>query len=383
MKKKFKSRNKNHWRILGIGLISCCMLWPSSTLAAPSISKVEGTLSDGQTIIILGTGFGATGPDIRVFDDFEKGKNGNTIFTGAGSAQVGQWDSVATSPGGPKYSNAHVHSGCLSSMSNWADNGAAEGGRFIGLNSLANVTQVYLSWWLYLPSNKDVPGTSIKLPNWKLFWIYHNPWPESDIMVSYGDAKSTGGNWFYMGKLDDTNNPQRISAAEIYNPTFTKGQWSRWEIYLVGSTSNGVMQMWETNASHARYRLADLSGASIHTGEEWNIVHFPGYGRGDPNSQTYYDDIYVATGAGAMARVEIGNSSSYTNCTNLAVITPTAWSNNSITAIVRRGSFASGGTAYLFVIDSTGAASPGYPIAIGSGDVSPLPPIGLKVIPGS
>jgi len=93
-------------------------------------------------------------------------------------------------------------------------------------------------------------------------------------------------------------------------------------------------------------------------------------------------DVCVAVGPAAMARVEICNNSSYSSATNCAIFTPTSWSNTSITATVRMGSFTNG-LAYLFVIDSAGTTSPsGYPITIGGGggETPPSAPNGLHVV---
>lgn len=136
---------------------------------------------------------------------------------------------------------------------------------------------------------------------------------------------------------------------------------------MKGSTTDGTLQAWEMNSGVKRTQIASRGGVvTIHAGETWDTLHFPGYGRGDTNSQTYYDDIYVATGNGARARVEIGNAPKYTDCTNLAVLTPTSWSDAAIIATMRQGSFHMGDTAYIFVLDPDGVPnSRGYQVTIG------------------
>ena len=82
----------------------------------------------------------------------------------------------------------------------------------------------------------------------------------------------------------------------------------------------------------------------------------------------YYDDVYVATGDGARARVEMGNASTYSASTNLALITPTAWGDTSITATVRQGQFDAEDSAYLYVVHADGTVNAtGYPVTIGAG----------------
>ena len=157
----------------------------------------------------------------------------------------------------------------------------------------------------------------------------------------------------------------------------------RWGGYLTASTSTGSAYLWLTDSGQARHLLGSASGRTIDNGTTgWQYIHFPGYGRYDSNSQTYYDDIYVATGEGALARIEIGNAPTLSECKNLAVVTPTSWTDGQITATARLGSFTSG-TAYLFVIDKDGVPSAGKEITIGSssgGDTTaPASPSGLSV----
>lgn len=373
--------------LIAIGYSMCS---PAAVLAAPAITSVAGTVGNGETITITGTGFGSTGPTIVVFDDFEKGSNGTTLSSVQRAAQVGFWDNLSATMGPlyPTYSNTYAHSGSLSMKSDWSDNGAQEGGRLVQAN-LGGATQVYASWWMYLPANRNVPGTAIGAPNWKIFWIYANPWPASDYVCTFLDNVNSG--YLSCGVCDDQNAPLRADFGPVADTlttatSFAKGTWMRYEVYLVGSSTSGVINWWETSASRTRIQRANKTGVNtMHTGEPWVYFHLPGYGRGDAGSQTYYDDAYIAKGPGALARVEIGNNATYSNCTNLAVITPTSWSSNSITATVRQGGFTAGAPAYLFVVDSSGAVSPGYPVTIGSGGGTPAPatvsaPTGFRII---
>ena len=104
---------------------------------------------------------------------------------------------------------------------------------------------------------------------------------------------------------------------------------------------------------------------------EWNYLTISGWHRvGGINSaydnmtRAIYDDIYIATGANAAARAEIGDDSVYADCTKLAIATPTGWSDTEIVATMRGGEFAPGDTAYVFVIDADNVPSTGYQITI-------------------
>jgi len=361
--------------LIAIGYSMCS---PAAVLAAPAITSVAGTVGNGETITITGTGFGSTGPTIVVFDDFEKGLNGSVISLAPNSASVNQW-SATSSENKPIYSATQAHSGNKSLFIDFSQQGRWTQVQFSGTN------QVYISFWLLVPSNSCVPGVNNPDgPNWKFVMISGNPWPASDHTTVFlsdlpNPAFTTMSGWYDSAGL---NTGGWASSSII------KGRWQRYEWYFYGHTSAGIIKGWELNSSTARTQIQNqLNVSNLHSHDLWGLVQFPAYARQDSVAKNYYDDIYVATGAGALARVEIGNNATYSRCTNLSIITPVTWGNNTITATVRQGSFTVGSSAYLFVIDADGAVSPGYPITIGSGgnnsDSVPSTisaPTGLKII---
>ena len=88
----------------------------------------------------------------------------------------------------------------------------------------------------------------------------------------------------------------------------------------------------------------------------WDQIKVPGWirGAGNPEVATLYDDIYIASGPNAQARVEIGDAPAYDDSTNLTILTPETWDENTITATVQPGSFEGFAGTFLFVTDATG-----------------------------
>lgn len=345
-----------------------------SAFAAPSVTGVSGTVSNGESITITGTDFGTTGPTVVLFDDFEKGTNGNIISTSADSAQVGEWDSVEASPDHPKYSNAFAHSGSLAMLS---DQASSDGGHWSAVSFTAS-TRVFASFWVYLGSSDEVPGTGEGGgANWKLGDVnageLASPSSQYTTCVTLSDLPPGGafqspGAWYGSSGLTD---------GGYCDTTWVKGRWHRFDAYFIGSTgTSGADYLWEMNSATAYNNIWSQTGmTNLQSADSagWKIFRLHSYARQDSNGQCYYDDVYVATGSAALARVEICNNSTYTNSTNCAIATPTSWANTSIVATVRQGSFGASDSAYLFVVDSSGTASAGYAVTFGSGGETPVP----------
>ena len=66
-----------------------------SVLGAPFVAKVQGSISNGNTIAVTGINFGANGPDVVLFHDFENAAAGSSVPY---SANVGTWSSHKHAP---------------------------------------------------------------------------------------------------------------------------------------------------------------------------------------------------------------------------------------------------------------------------------------------
>lgn len=353
-------------------ILIALLVIPSFAWAAPAVTGVSGTVSNGESITITGTDFGATGPTVKLFDDFEAGTSSEYIGNGVTNAVVGTWEDcgeACTPTYYSIYSTTQAHSGTKSARQNWANSPSPDGGAmWIGATLDGPVTSIYFSFWVYLPTGQNVPGSGGGYgANWKVWWLQRNSSHADDFASEIVTDPPSETSLCYV---DGTTNRLCYGYAGF---DFSKGQWQRFEVYLTASTSSGVGQLWFMSASQARNLWANETGRTIDDGSAgWYLLRMPGYARYDSNSNTYYDDVYVATGSSARARVEICNNATYTNSTNCAIATPTSWANTSITATVRQGSFGASDTAYLFVIDSSGVASAGHEVTFGSGGETPV-----------
>jgi hypothetical protein len=376
--------------ILGIFL---SILLCSYAYAAPVIIGKSGTMLDGQTITITSaggaTGFGATGPTVRIFDNFSSGTPDASI-TSAFNAVIGTWGvDNAWSPSLMHFRNTYSHdpggiSVEMSTVRAVDDPPRDPRIRYESPSGWASGDKALFSFWFFIPSGDLWPGDGSGAAQLKVMWL----WYDNDNVGPVYAWNYTPGSYSYFYCLNGSYcNSQWIGCPEfgscgIPNDIFVKGTWSRYLFYFDFKTNaTGVIEAWEINANHGRTRLTTsdpLTGVvTIAPGAPaFGRVYFPGFSRHTPSGtqRIFYDDLYVADGPGARARVEIGNQSSYSACTNLAIFTPTSWGDTSITATMRAGSFGTSGTAWLFVTDANGVTSTGYSVTLGSGGGDTTPP---------
>src|SRR4051812_23713074 len=78
-------------------------------LPAPVINAAAGDFRESGQVTLTGA-FGSVGPQVVLFDDFNRGTDAAPIRTGAGSATVGSWSAIQ---GQITYSSASTVSGSL------------------------------------------------------------------------------------------------------------------------------------------------------------------------------------------------------------------------------------------------------------------------------
>ncbi len=228
----------------------------------------------------------------------------------------------------------------------------------------------FVQYWVYLDSNWEwgtgAYGTDTQhLSNIK-FLRFWNP----------GSIDENIYTQFWWGVNDNAyTNVEYVAASgtKNYDTTFskslvTKGSWHLFQFEFLDSSdvnqADAEFRMWFDGK-----RMEERIGFTCKEDySEAKRIFFAGFynawsgGTNDHDNDYYMDDIYVDT---TWARVEIGDNSVYGSCTHREIQPPTSWSPTSITVTENKGSFTDGDTAYLFVIDSDGNASSGYPITIG------------------
>jgi hypothetical protein len=358
---KYRSTIKHNSHELKFGTIvtplllaffSVFLTWNPSY--AGTVKSISGNISNGQTITIKGSGFGSAGPKVVLFDDFESGTAGANIKTGTGSAKFGQWESRA---GSSFYGTTAKVSGTKSFTSDFSKSY----GNAITARLPAGTNSVFASWWLFVPSGKNFPGEgTTNGANWKQMWLLGKDTVNDDFVLPTRFAT----NWAITG--NDKVSGKLTTWTQV---NMKKGSWKRIWAWVKGSSSstslNGEIKFWELNGGVVQ-RVNKTGITTLKTGGSFQRLKPNAYGRQTPNCVTSFDDIYIATGPNAQARIEVGNASTYAKSTKLTILTPKSWSDGSISAQVNTGQFKTGEAAYLFVFKADGSVSSGYPIKMGA-----------------
>jgi hypothetical protein len=231
-------------------LLLIFLLLPQLAWGAPSISGISGTVTNGQNITISGSSFGTNGPEMLLYDSFEKGTSGSQISTKASSADIGNWSELGNTI--QLYSADRAVSGNKSMKVDWSQYyGSGPALRYANVQN----ADIFLSWWQYMPLDSHVPGTKgpeAGLPNWKWFWIgdESDNWPWGSDYVSVCLSDSNCDATIAVFPADDTAAPQR-GGGEWIDTTFAKGTWIRVSVAMKNAVSGAQAYLYVTDAQGA------------------------------------------------------------------------------------------------------------------------------------
>lgn len=320
----------------------------TEVVAAPAPGPVTVSIQDGQLVTFSGTGFGTKSPAAPwKWDDFEAGTPGQTVSNG--------WN-VYNAYGGqiPTYTTEQQRTpGSISTKQGPEGNSSLYATGFPGTGT----AKLYISGWFY--GTKTGNSRSNKFMNFDA-----GSWAHPEI-------RSGGDSWYWSDTVAcDSGGTSPMRPTGIPDP-YNTGQWHRWEWY-VQLGSNGTFRTYRDGVLEAEvagdYSFNGCGFSSIYMSSYWGQNDSP-----TPASyhSSYWDELYIDI---TPARVELGNSSTYSACTHREIQIPTAWSDGSVTVKINQGSFADGSTVYLYVIDRNGAVNQtGRAVTLGSGGgVAPL-----------
>lgn len=363
------------------------ILLPAIGVCAPSISSVTGTIQTGESITISGSSFGS-GPTVVIFDDFE-GVAGNNIPTS--SPQVGSWSSAESYPFNPIYDSNSYSGDTGFRMFNGVDGGQRQFKKNFG----GDKTELFISYMVRVPDGTYFPNTTstetfaTTLSVWKFTWVADDDgYVNDDDLWDMCIPTWVGSGGFYIaGNAGNFGVPP--------TPASSWWSWTSWmniQFWSTGTDSNGEAS-WESMSSEKGYTKKTwgypfFSPYSM-SNQRFDSIVFPGWVRStadQPNVRPVYDDVYVAVGPHSAARVQLGNASTLSSCTKMAMATPTSWASGEITATVWEGGFNDSDSVYVFVFDDQNHVSPGDgPYTFVGGGVPPaeLPTVNITTVDSS
>lgn len=350
----------------------------SASFAAPSITSVTGNVTDAEELTISGAEFGSNALQY----EFLGGANGHIENAPAGrDSSFGQWTIASGSTQDQSafvVSDANVRSGKkawlldLSSSSYYNGSLRYDYGKTIPENST-----IYASWWV----KKDSVNNS---GQWKMFRL---SW-ENNIVDN--GTELTMFNWLSSSRqmiVRPGSTATDSTPISYYGSNYPNGddQWYRMELVMNTSTQgsqDGVI---------AQYLHNPAGGQPVALGS-WRNSQFPSTSRMNYDSSLRYrwfiwqnyrgngldsmkvwmDDFYIQVGS--QARVEIGDASTWANCTFREIQPSTSWTSSGVRIRFNQGGLKAGTQYYAYVVDASGNVSNGYPIEIGDSVARPMAP---------
>ncbi len=311
-----------------------------------SVTGVSGTISNDEAVTITGSGFGtkSTAAPLR-WDTFEDGT------VGADISSQGYWSDDGEPP---TFSNTNQRLG----GSNNALVVLAGVQDMFYKNNLNITNRILLDFWFRV---EEAPEVEYQLKLWGAAQSY-----PSTVTPAIGDFlwERSGGSKSRYIQIYGTDS----SDATDYTSWPTSDTWTHLCVEIDQGTVGGddaIITTFENCVRNSRWIDANLIQD---TGDNMDSVKFGWYlGNGGSTTNTQFDDVYIDN---SWARVELGDNAAYASCTHREIQPITSWSTTSVGVDLNTGSFSTDDTAYLFVVDSDGTASAGYPVIIG-GETTP------------
>lgn len=306
-----------------------CQSVVAATIDTVTLSSVPDQ-NGYYNVQLTGSGFGV-GPDIAVFDDFNNQVEGQAV--NLNTALIGHWSPSSSYSGTPRI----VSSGFGKAFQVHDFNTSSIGQ--IEVQFPQKQSNVFFSYSVYVPDGRYFAGSSADntfpdVSSWKFTWVsdgangissttsYNVCVPThagkgsfliAGNSVNYGYPSVANSwswhtkNFFTYGIKPDPNQPQTLPGLLYFQMTGKQGAPLQW-----------------TKTDKPIYPLTNTTS--------FDRVKFPGwFGNGDQsNFDAVYDDIYVATGPNAFARVELSDGTTVSSSLMNLTMPITSWSDTNI-----------------------------------------------------
>jgi hypothetical protein len=329
---------------------------PSGGGGGLAISGTSGTLDHDQAVTITGSGFGTKAVAAPlVWEDMADGV----------------LDELVTRDGSVVFNTnnlRHAHS-TKNARSNYKVIGE---GYYFGYDN-GDAPKWFVQYWIKLASNWHFGTTAYPdesddgLANVKIFRLFPIG-GRTYTNVYYAVAGYDGQ--FYRIVENDTLDTGDI-RGEDFESWFAVNVWHLVQVQYGENSGvdqlNGSIKLWIDGV--LRDEMLTLNTNASDDGEAidkrpYAIGFYDSWKPSDAavaNMYAYYGDIYVDD---SWCRVELGNASTYAACTVREIQIPTSWATGSIGVTFKTNTFGTGASAWLYVVDATGAISAGFAVTL-------------------
>ena len=348
-----------------VASVLCALLLCGVAYATPAPTSTSGTMADGETVTITGSGFGTKSPAAPlVYDDFEDGAADVTAsalgrVNWGGLEEQTVLDNVVY---GGAYAVHHTYT-----------SGEDVGNFWVLDNTLGDASKIYV----YLVRRWD--GTfDNAATNMKILRIYPAAGGLPDLVVTFHGTAILGG-WgpAYNAAVEACDNP-------IFPTGYQKNNWpvsGTWypEEYVVQFSSATDA----ADGTYTHYRtgteLVTASDVTTRCSGYTAIpqkIYIDGYQGGTGFvGDVYEDSIYVDN---TWARTMLCTGATWAARATCEIQPASAWSDTEVTVTINQGNFADDATAYLYVVDADGAANAdGLEVTFGAEVPVPVPCISI------
>jgi len=355
------------------------VLFSLSTIAQPTINNINGVVQDAQSVTINGNGFDNMGGQIVSWDNFEAHtintpiQNSTALIGPNWTCQYGYNDL------GARFDNTHSVSGDKAAHIEWGY-APSSGIRAFGWSNQGPFSQLYITYWRYMEGDYSSDKNECSTPdgyncNHKQYYLFgnknyenKNEFPQAMPLIPAGT-----NSWSFYNNVSTAQGSNFNKKGWEYSNTIEKFQ--RWEFWQKLNTPwncsenvncNGELKYWldgQLGLERNDYRHRFVDGEY----KDFRLGHMAG--GFSSSAKAWFDDLYIAT---TQARVELGNASIWTACTERNIQIPTLWTATSIDFSVNQGSFTDCEQVYLYVVDKDGKVNQnGYLVTIaGSGCIT-------------
>ncbi|KKP93459.1 MAG: hypothetical protein US25_C0046G0002 [Candidatus Moranbacteria bacterium GW2011_GWE1_36_7] len=393
---------------------------PNFAKATPAVESVSGVLNGGQSVTIIGSGFGIK---TIVAPAYFFGNQNNTVgelpvnLTSSNTEAGGlvsidnervvgvpliKWNYLCTAP---------TDEWCLANGHNAGCN-CESWGRDVFDWGVGGTKEFYMTTWAYL----DKTGSTCDQWQWK--YMSTSASVAHEGYIAYPGDPGFGGMWFWN---ENGNNWFNTALQEYYSPYPTNNnyesasnhyqtsgsisadgwlwnQWQRMEFYEKAS-DNGTGMVYMNRIGRAGPPIeSHINWWNMGAGDMLNPWKMTGIGMAvasvnnsvdscngsgkTVDFKLYNDNLYLDS---TQARVEICDSTTWLARTHCEIQVPqNTWNDGQIEIKLNQGSFLNNAAVYLYVVDADGLVnSAGYSIILGTvpGDIiAPAVPTGLEVV---